>query len=135
MNLVEFMSDKKDLWNSIVERNGLVKTDLFRLAPWSYADTVFRRKWDNMISMVKAYQFGFTEMIDSEEMMKNIIQDFRRTGSFHSFSLKLPEGDPTAGLSTQSGVDRRLSFRCKPISIDRTANDLPEAICELDRRT
>jgi hypothetical protein len=78
MILVEFMSDKKDLWNSIVERNGLVKTDLFRLAPWSYADTVFRRKWDNMISMVKAYQFGFTEMIDSEEMMKNIIQDFRK---------------------------------------------------------
>lgn len=78
MNLVEFMSDKKELWNKIVERNGLVKTDLFRLAPWSYADTVFRRKWDNMISMVKAYQFGFTEMIDSEEMMKNIIGDFRK---------------------------------------------------------
>lgn len=31
-----------------------------------------------MISMVKAYQFGFTEMIDSEEMMINIIGDFRK---------------------------------------------------------
>ena len=53
------------------------KSDLFRLVPWAYADTVFRRKWDNMISMVKAYQYGFTEMIDSEQMMKDIIGDFR----------------------------------------------------------
>jgi len=77
MQLTEFMADKKDLWNAIVEKNGLRKTDLFRLVPWSYADTVFRRKWDNMISMVKAYQYGFTEMIDSETMMSNIIGDFR----------------------------------------------------------
>ena len=63
--------------DAIVEKNGLRKTDLFRLVPWSYADTVFRRKWDNMISMVKAYQYGFTEMIDSETMISNIIGDFR----------------------------------------------------------
>jgi nucleoside-diphosphate-sugar epimerase len=78
MNLVEFMSDKREVWNRIVERHDLQKTDLFRLAPWGYADTVFRRKWDNMISMVKAFQFGFTEMIDSEQMMRNIITSFRR---------------------------------------------------------
>lgn len=77
MRLTEFMADKKELWNEIVAGNGLRQTDLFRLVPWSYADTVFRRKWDNMISMVKAYQYGFTEMIDSEQMMKDIIGDFR----------------------------------------------------------
>lgn len=77
MRLTEFMADKKELWNEIVAGNGLRQTDLFRLVPWAYADTVFRRKWDNMISMVKAYQYGFTEMIDSEQMMKDIIGDFR----------------------------------------------------------
>ncbi|MGN6311267.1 MAG: hypothetical protein ACTHNN_17130, partial [Xanthobacteraceae bacterium] len=77
MRLTEFMADKKELWNEIVAGNGLRQTDLFRLVPWAYADTVFRRKWDNMISMVKAYQYGFTDMIDSEQMMKDIIGDFR----------------------------------------------------------
>jgi hypothetical protein len=77
MRLTEFMADKKELWNEIVAGNGLRQTDLFRQVPWAYADTVFRRKWDNMISMVKAYQYGFTEMIDSEQMMKDIIGDFR----------------------------------------------------------
>ena len=33
--------------------------------------------FQSMISMVKAYQYGFAEMIDSEQMMKDIIGDFR----------------------------------------------------------
>jgi len=77
MSLVEFMSDKAGIWNDIVRREKLKQTDLFKLAPWSYADTVFSRGWDNMISMVKANRFGFTEMIDTRDMMTEIIGDFR----------------------------------------------------------
>ena len=56
---------------------GLVATDLFRLAPWTYADTVFSRHWDNAISTVKANRYGFTEMMDSEDMMRRIFAEFR----------------------------------------------------------
>ena len=77
MSLVEFMKDKAPVWDDIVRRANLKATDLFRLAPWTYADTVFARGWDNMISTVKANRFGFTEMIDTQVMMTEVIADFR----------------------------------------------------------
>jgi len=77
MSLVDFMKDKGPVWDDIVRRAELKATDLFRLAPWTYADTVFARGWDNMISMVKANRFGFTEMIDTQVMMTEVIADFR----------------------------------------------------------
>ena len=45
--------------------------------PWSYADTVFARDWDNLLSTVKANRYGFTEMIDTEEMFARIFREFR----------------------------------------------------------
>ena len=48
--LTEFMADKGPLWQSIIEKHGLEKTELQKIAPWGYADTVFRRYWDNGIS-------------------------------------------------------------------------------------
>ena len=52
-------------------------TDLFRLAPWGYAGTVFSRNWDNAVSTVKANRCGFTEMMDSEDMMRRTFGEFR----------------------------------------------------------
>lgn len=77
MCLVEFMADKAGLWDELQRRHQLAATDLFRLAPWGYADTVFSRHWDNAISTVKANRHGFTEMIDSEDMMRRIFEEFR----------------------------------------------------------
>jgi nucleoside-diphosphate-sugar epimerase len=77
MRLTEFMADKAGLWAGLQQRHGLAATDLFRLAPWGYADTVFSRNWDNAISTVKANRCGFTEMMDSEDMMRRIFDEFR----------------------------------------------------------
>lgn len=77
MRLTEFMADKSALWAGLQKRHGLAATDLFRLAPWSYADAVFSRNWDNAVSTVKANRHGFTEMMDSEEMMRRIFAGFR----------------------------------------------------------
>jgi hypothetical protein len=77
MRLTEFMADKAGLWAGLQQRHGLAATDLFRLAPWGYADTVFSRNWDNAISTVKANHCGFTEMMDSEDMMRRIFEEFR----------------------------------------------------------
>lgn len=76
-NLQEVMADKEPLWQDIIERHGLKPSELHRIAPWKYADTVFRRYWDNAINTVKANQFGFTEMIDTRDMMKRIFNQFR----------------------------------------------------------
>jgi nucleoside-diphosphate-sugar epimerase len=75
--LIEFLADKAPLWEALVRRHGLRPTELFRLAPWGYADTVFSRNWDNFISTVKANQHGFTEMVDSETMIEQIMRQFR----------------------------------------------------------
>ena len=77
MRLTEFMADKAALWAALQKRHGLAATDLFRLAPWGYADTVFSRSWDNAVSTVKASRCGFSEMMDSEEMMRRIFAEFR----------------------------------------------------------
>jgi nucleoside-diphosphate-sugar epimerase len=77
MCLVDYMADKNQLWADLTRRHNLKETDLFRLAPWSYADTVFSRNWDNLLSTVKANRFGFTEMIDTEDMIRRIMNDFR----------------------------------------------------------
>jgi nucleoside-diphosphate-sugar epimerase len=77
IKLSEFMADKGPLWAGMIERNGLKQTDLFSLLPWTYGDAVFYRRWDNLLSTVKANRFGFTEMIDTEEMMQRIFQGYR----------------------------------------------------------
>jgi hypothetical protein len=38
---------------------------------------VFSRNWDNAISTVKINRYGFTEMIDSEDMMRRVFDNFR----------------------------------------------------------
>jgi nucleoside-diphosphate-sugar epimerase len=77
MRLTEFMADKAPLWDALVRRHGLRDAEFIRLTPWAYADTVFARHWDNAISTVKINQAGFTEMIDSEDMMRRVFADFR----------------------------------------------------------
>jgi nucleoside-diphosphate-sugar epimerase len=76
--LTEFMADKHVVWNELAARHGLRENDFHKLAPWTYADTVFRRNWDNAISTVKANRFGFTEMMDTESMMARIFDEFRQ---------------------------------------------------------
>ena len=64
----EWIAGKKKLW---------WRPDLERLVPFGYADAVFTRGWDNAISTVKANHHGFTEMMDTEAMMRRIFDDFR----------------------------------------------------------
>lgn len=75
--LAEFMADKEPVWDELTRRHDLAPHKFSTLAPWGYADSVFTRGWDNLISAVKANRFGFTEMIDSEDMMRRIFAEFR----------------------------------------------------------
>jgi len=77
MPMVDFMADKAGLWRELAQEHGLRQPDLQAVVPWSYADAVFSRDWDNLLSTVKANHHGFTEMIDTEEMFARIFGEFR----------------------------------------------------------
>ncbi|MFA5664835.1 NAD-dependent epimerase/dehydratase family protein [Castellaniella sp.] len=77
MDLVAFMESHSTLWDDMVRRHGLRETKLMEIAPWPYANIVFRRNWDSAINTVKANRFGFTEMIDTEDMFRGYIEQFR----------------------------------------------------------
>jgi nucleoside-diphosphate-sugar epimerase len=76
-DLVEFMADKETLWEDLTIRHRLRVNDFHRLAPWRYGDIVFRRSWDTFLSTVKGNRYGFTEMMDTEDMMRRIFKEFR----------------------------------------------------------
>ena len=78
MKLVQFMSDKAPVWERVVAKHGLEPTRFADVADWAFADSVFRLEWDQAVSVVKAHQYGFGEMVDSERMLAEILAEYRR---------------------------------------------------------
>jgi len=73
-----FMADKEPVWRSIVGKHGLRATPFHTMADWNFAhNNVFGLKWDIFASTVKAHRFGFSEMIDSEEMFDRLFAEYR----------------------------------------------------------
>jgi nucleoside-diphosphate-sugar epimerase len=82
MNLKAFMRDKGEVWDRLVARHGLRPTPFGEIADWAFADSVFRIEWDQAISAVKSHRFGFGEMVDSEQMLLDILSEYRRLRIF-----------------------------------------------------
>jgi hypothetical protein len=77
-DLVRFMADKAAVWDGIVARYGLRATSFDMMADWSFAtNNVFGLTWDIFASTVKAHQFGFTDMVDSEAMFDRLFAGYR----------------------------------------------------------
>jgi nucleoside-diphosphate-sugar epimerase len=76
--LAHFMADKAPVWERIVARHGLKPTRFADVADWAFADSVFRLEWDQAVSVVKAHQYGFPEMVDSERMLAEMLAEYRR---------------------------------------------------------
>lgn len=77
MKLRDFMSDKESVWAAVVRKYNLRSTKMQDIADWSFADVLFAGSWDQTASVVKAHKFGFTEMVDTEEMFVEILQRYR----------------------------------------------------------
>jgi len=78
IKLTEFVADKEELWASIVEKYGLQKLKLKDLVSFGFGDFVFSREYDWFASQTKIRQFGFHEVIDSEEMFVKHLQNLRK---------------------------------------------------------
>ena len=77
MNLTDVMADKEPVWQRIVERHGLVTQPLASLAHWPFADATLERTWDEILSTMKARQFGFHDLADSEATFLDLLHRYR----------------------------------------------------------
>lgn len=74
------MSDKAPVWKRVVAKRGLQPTRFAEVADWAFADSIFRLEWDQTMSVVKAHRFGFCEMVDSESMLADLLDEYRNRG-------------------------------------------------------
>jgi nucleoside-diphosphate-sugar epimerase len=77
ISLVQHMADKAPLWEELVRRHNLNPYRFDELVAWPFGDYVFGCDWDVMTSTVKARQFGFHDLVDSEEMFVRLLARFR----------------------------------------------------------
>jgi len=76
--LQQMMADKGDLWRELVRRHGLRDIAYDQLVSWAYGDFVFGPEFDIISSMTKARQFGFHDVVDSQQMFLSLFDELRR---------------------------------------------------------
>jgi nucleoside-diphosphate-sugar epimerase len=76
-SLAEYMRDKGPVWDRVVAKHGLRKTDLHALVLWAYGDYQLAPDWEIGSSMDKARSLGFSESVDSLEMFQRQFQNYR----------------------------------------------------------
>lgn len=72
------MADKEPLWAEIVAQHGLRPYRMSDLTNWAYADRAMSATWDQMASMTKIRQAGWTESWDTEETITRQLERLRR---------------------------------------------------------
>ncbi len=77
ISLVETMRDKATLWSQLVQQHGLQPIPYENLVAWKFGDSVFGSGYDMINSMTKARQFGFHDVVDTEEMFMRIFDELR----------------------------------------------------------
>jgi nucleoside-diphosphate-sugar epimerase len=73
----KFASDKDAIWQSMIKKYDLKKTDLQTVAQWPYGDYVLSLQWDVVSDMAKAQRDGFTETINTPKMFTGGFDYFR----------------------------------------------------------
>ena len=76
-SLAEYMADKAAVWERVVAKHGLRKTQLHSLVLWPYGDYQLRPDWEVMSSMAKARSLGFNDSVDSYDMFRRQIENYR----------------------------------------------------------
>jgi nucleoside-diphosphate-sugar epimerase len=77
LSLPQYMADKGPVWDRVVAKHGLRKTDLHTLVLWSYGDYQLRPRWDVVSSMAKAGSLGFKERVDSGDALVRQFEHYR----------------------------------------------------------
>lgn len=75
MSLAEAMPTRRDVWERLVERHGLVDTPFDELVGWPVGDFLFHHEADNITSTVKIRQAGFHDALDTESRLLRLFDD------------------------------------------------------------
>lgn len=78
IGLTQHMADKGTLWQAMTTKYGLQPFEWDQLVGWPFADYVFGSDWDVMTSTTKARQFGFHDVVDTEDMFCRLLRRFRQ---------------------------------------------------------
>jgi nucleoside-diphosphate-sugar epimerase len=78
VTFADLAADKGAVWQKIVARHGLRPFDLQRDVQWVYGDYVLSLQWDVVSDMCKAGRDGFTERVDTEKMLVDSFDFYRR---------------------------------------------------------
>jgi nucleoside-diphosphate-sugar epimerase len=77
LSLTAYMADKGPLWQSLVEKHGLLPVPYAQIASWAFGDFIFRCDWDVISSTTKIRQAGFQDVLDSMQMFIQLFDEFR----------------------------------------------------------
>ena len=77
VDLDSTMRDVAPLWRELSAAHNLMIDDLSELISWSFANYVFGTTWDVMSDSTKIRRHGFHEMLDSEKMFLDRLDELR----------------------------------------------------------
>jgi nucleoside-diphosphate-sugar epimerase len=77
IDLVHMMADKGGLWERLVKEHDLRSIPYEQLVRWDYGNFVFSPEFDIISSTIKAKQYGFAEVQDSQEMFLRHFAELR----------------------------------------------------------
>jgi nucleoside-diphosphate-sugar epimerase len=77
LSLQEVMSDKKEVWDRMVERHGLRRIDYKDVSSWGFGDFVFGWDYDVIADGSKARRAGFHRYVESASMFNEIFDRLR----------------------------------------------------------
>ncbi|MBT9386845.1 SDR family oxidoreductase [Pseudooceanicola sp. CBS1P-1] len=77
ISLTQMMADKGPLWERMKQKYDLVDVPFEKVAAWGFGDFIFNCDWDVISSTTRIRQAGFGDVVDSEEMILRLIDDFR----------------------------------------------------------
>ena len=77
LNLSRAMADKEELWADIVQRQKLTPSNIDSLAQWPFGDFMFGQKWDLLMSTTKLAASGFTDIVDTRDMLFEYLEEYR----------------------------------------------------------
>jgi hypothetical protein len=75
--LEEQMAEAGPVWDRIVERHGLVPSDLGQLASWWHSDADLGRPLETFTDMGKSRRFGFLEYQSSDRSFLDLFDRLR----------------------------------------------------------
>ena len=77
LKLEDWIKNKSPLWDAIIAKHGLARTNVQALVLWPYGDYQLRPQWDVSSSMEKARKLGFNDAVNTFQMFREQFDNYR----------------------------------------------------------